>query len=83
MRIKEPILVKIGMWATQCCHRDLYQISTDTEIENILEDWDDGVSHDVWETKREALLDIRKGFDGKEELLFIDKMLADTKEIKI
>jgi len=80
MKIKNPKQIKIGLWASQCCHCDLHQISTDTEIETILEDWDDGVDYDVWETKREALLEIRKGFDDKKELLIIDKMLADIKE---
>ena len=77
MQIKDITQVKIGMWASQCCQCDLHQISTDAEIETILEDWDEGISYDVWETKREALLDIREGFNDKKELLIIDKMLLD------
>jgi len=80
MKIKDPTQVKIDMWASQCCHCDLHQISTDTEIEIILEDWDDGVDYGVWGTKKEALLDIRKGFRDKKELFLIDKMLADIEE---
>ena len=81
MQIKDITQVKIGMWASQCCHCDLHQISADAEIETILEDWDEGIDYDVWPTRREALLDIRKGFEDKKELLLIDKMLLDLQHI--
>ena len=77
MKIKDPTQVKIGLWTSQCCHCDLHQIVTGTEIETIIEDWDQGISYDVWETKREALIDIRKGFNDIKELHLIDKMLGE------
>jgi len=38
--IKVPTEIKIGMWATNCCHRDLYQIETQEQIDIIMDDWD-------------------------------------------
>jgi uncharacterized protein YbaR (Trm112 family) len=69
--------IKIGMWACPCCHRDLYQIQTEEEINTIIEDWDEGISHDVYDSKKEALLDIRKGFTDIKTLNVIDKIIGE------
>lgn len=69
--------IKIGMWATSCCHRDLYEITSEDQIGEIIDDWDEGVSHDVYRTKKEALLEIRKGWDEPREIEIIDKMLKE------
>jgi len=74
MMIKPP---KIGMWATRCCHRDLYRIETKEQIDIILEDWNEGVSHDVYPTRKQALLTIRAGWDDPGEIAMIDEMLKD------
>ena len=74
-RVTNPAELKIGMWASPCCHRDLYQIKSQDEIDTIIDDWDEGISHEVYRSKKEALLDIRKGFDDPGELKVIDEML--------
>jgi hypothetical protein len=66
---------QIGMWATQCCHRDLYQIESQDQIDIILDDWDEGISHDVYFSKKEALIEIRKRWDDPNEIAMINKML--------
>ena len=69
------------MWVTSCCHRDLYQIESKDQIDEIFDDWDEGISHDVWRTKKEALLDIREGWDEPDEITMIDEMLKDLREV--
>ena len=76
-RVTKRSEVLVGMWATSCCHRDLYQIESQDQIDLIFDDWDAGVSHDVWRTKKEALLDIREGWDEPDEIAMIDEMLKD------
>jgi hypothetical protein len=73
--ITNPDEIQIGMWATSCCHRDLYQIKTQKEIDTIIDDWDEGISHDVYHTQKEALIEIRKGWDDPNEIAMIDEML--------
>jgi len=73
--VKVPTEIKIGMWATNCCHRDLYQIETQEQIDIIIDDWDEGISHDVYYTKRQALSEIRKRWDDPAEIAMIDEML--------
>jgi hypothetical protein len=80
VKITDTKQLKKGLWASGCCYRDLYQIATDDQIQIIIEDWDEGISHDVWETKREALLDIRKEFDDPRDLASIDSMIAHIDE---
>jgi len=70
--------LRIGMWATHCCHRDLYQIKTNEEIEYIIESWEDVPEVEVWPTKRDALLCIRGRFkDSSDEIAMIDDMLKE------
>lgn len=76
-KITQQSDIKIGMWATQCCHYDLYEIKSDEQINQIVEDWDEGLSHDVYKTKKDALLDIRRGWNDQCEIAKIDKMLKN------
>ena len=78
--VKHPDDIKIGMWATNCCHRDLYQIENEDQMETIVDDWNDGISHDVYRTKKEALQEIRKGWDDPYEIAMIDEMLEDLRQ---
>lgn len=75
--IKNHKKIKIGMWATSCCHRDLYQISSTEEIERIIDDWDEGISHEVWLSERDALLEIKMWTDDVHEISYIDQRLKD------
>ena len=70
--------VKIGMWASQSCHLDLHQIQTNDEIKMIKDDWEDGIDYDVYDNKRAALINIRKGFRNQESLDEIDAMIKET-----
>ena len=79
-RITEPNQIKMGMWATQCCHRDLYRIESQEQIDLILEDWDEDISHEVYLTKKDALLSIREGWDDPDEIKMIDIMLKELGE---
>jgi len=52
-------LVKIGMWATRCCHLDLFQIEDQEDLDDVIEDMDGGgLPFRVWKTKKDALLDL-------------------------
>lgn len=56
--------LKIGQWATWCCHQDLIQID-DVVFEEIREDFiesDPWPSWKVWNTKKEALEDLLIGW---------------------
>jgi len=53
----------------------LYQIETQEQIDIIIDDWDEGISHDVYYTKRQALSEIRKRWDDPAEIAMIDEML--------
>jgi hypothetical protein len=77
--VSHPNEIKIGMWATSCCHRDLYEIKTQDEINTIIDDWEEGISHDVYRNKKEALIEIRKGWDDPSEIKIIDNMLENLK----
>ena len=72
-----PKNIQIGQWATRCCHRDLYEIQNQSQIEQIIEDWDEGISHDVYLSKREALLYIKSCWGDSTERAYIDKMLTE------
>ena len=74
--------LKLGLWASQCCHCDLHEIKTEEEIAEIIGDWEEGISYDVYNSKKEALLDIRKGFGDLKTLNEIDKMIGEDNESK-
>ena len=70
--------LRIGQYATWCCHLDLQAIDEELLVQ-IKEDWTDPdpwpIYH-VWETKEEALFDIQRGFPkNSDEYKEIDKML--------
>lgn len=60
MKVTKPEDLKMGKWHTRCCQRELEEIRTQEDIDQIIDDWDDtGIrSHEVWETKLEALQEI-------------------------
>jgi hypothetical protein len=60
MSITNPDKIKIGMYATFCCHLDLYEIKNQDQIERILDDWDENISHEVFPTKHIALKELKK-----------------------
>lgn len=78
MKITERAQLKIGQWATTCCHQDLYQIKTQDQIEEVVDDWDDedGFDTEVWETKLEALTEIRGRWSEPGPIAEIDRMIA-------
>lgn len=83
MKITKQEDLKIGQWSSDCCERDLREIKSQEDIEDIIEMWDDiGTdSVDVWESKKEALLDIRSTHSptheyGKHAISVIDEMIA-------
>ncbi len=67
-----------------CCERELEHIETQEDIEYIIEMWDDTGkgSYEVWESKKEALLDIKSRHNpleeyGKIAIMDIDKELEE------
>lgn len=82
MKITNPADVQINHWYTYCCHLDLYPI-TEVElkdIQNQLSDDDAELIPEVWATKREALLEIRRRWIKSNEFISvaeIDDMLSE------
>lgn len=63
MKIENPDNIKINHWYTYCCHLDLYPIETQNELEDIqsqLSSEDYELCPEIWETQKEALLEIRE-----------------------
>lgn len=54
--------IKIGNWYTYCCQKDLAQIETQEEIEQIMQLISDDFGVDIYETQLEALQDIRESW---------------------
>ena len=84
--ITNPDLVRVGYYATFCCHLDLFRIENEEELKDVQEDlqmWESGEDRTlrryVWPTYREALLEIRLRFlpNDKEPLSEIDALLAE------
>ncbi len=79
MKITNPQDVKIGHWYTLCCHMDLAIIETQSNLDNVLHeflDFKDPIV-EVWETQREALLEIRVGWGDYPNIQAeIDEMIA-------
>jgi hypothetical protein len=63
-RITNPIELKIGHWYTFCCERDLTQIASEEELEEVRNDLLEDGMNKVWETKEEALLEIKSWWAG-------------------
>lgn len=77
----------VGDWYTYCCHLDLTQIADEQELETVkreLQDDDEELVPQVWKTKEEALIEIRRYFvnaldfcpENQTSLDKIDEMLA-------
>ena len=87
MRFTSVEQVKPGLWVTQCCERDLYQIVTDKQLVDIreyLSEWlqdEDGLAFEYWESERAALVELRSRYMpgvaySNEAIADIDKRLA-------
>ena len=69
--------VKLGMWYSICCHKDLYKIKNESDMKEVQDMVGEYDTLEIWDTEKEALLDIRKTWgDSKEELAEIDERLA-------
>lgn len=51
--------VKVGNWYSLCCQRDLEIIESDEDVEHVNDLIADNFGVDIYESKLEALLDIR------------------------
>jgi len=67
--------IKIGYWYSYCCHHDLYEIKEDDQISKLFEDVINWMSPDIWKTRLSALLEIREGWEDKDEFEMIDDMI--------
>jgi len=69
MKITSPHDLRIGHWATLCCHLDLFQVLTEEKLQEIRLDWaEDGIPWEAWETEPEALAAIALTWpEGSEE----------------
>lgn len=66
----------IGSWVYHCCDADLYQITTQEDLDDLLDD-DNEVTYRVLPTKKEALLEIRCSFiNYPDEQARIDEEIA-------
>lgn len=65
MTVEESLKnLRIGAWAAQCCECDLFQITTEEDIEDIREDLTEPDERErrgfrVWTTQEQALEDLR------------------------
>ena len=89
--MKNNAEVKIGNWYTMCCQRDLCEIVDQEDIDLILDLQVDNSGVWVYNTKLEALYDIRESYvngklnvlyDGEikvldDEILDCDKMIIE------
>lgn len=76
MKITKPEDIKIGQFFTCCCHLDLAEIETKEDVLSLVEDMGDDQDYEIWDTKKNALLDIREGWNTPEEINEIDEMLT-------
>ena len=60
-KIKNKHELKIGQWYSRCCHEDLYEIKTQEDIDDIIDDWDEfGIQFcNVFKNRIDALFYIR------------------------
>jgi len=53
--------IKIGYWQTYCCHLDLSEIKSESDIDSVINCVEgDFEEIEMWKTKEEALLDLVK-----------------------
>jgi hypothetical protein len=69
--MKNRAEVKIGNWYTMCCQRDLCEIVDQSDIDLILDLLEDNSGVWIYNTKMEALLDIKESYEnGKSNALY-------------
>lgn len=82
--ITDPDDLKVGQWATWCCHQDLEQIDANL-LEQIREDFinpDPWPIWKVWNTRKEALEDILIGWsENSDEYREIIEMLQEEESV--
>lgn len=55
--------IKIGYWFTNCCHQDLEELKTQSDIDQAFEFRKDELEQlEIWKTKLAALADIQYDF---------------------
>lgn len=79
--------VRIGQWWTLCCHEDLWQIENESDLADIVEMLTDAEppTPTVWETKLDALAEIREWFvagaegwpENQKPIAEIDVLIAE------
>ena len=82
MKIVNPEDVKVGHWYTGCCHRDLVQILTQADLEEVIDIITDGDGEtvDIWDSQIEALQQIRQWMvnsSQESDVAEIDMMLKE------
>jgi HEAT repeat protein len=81
--MKNDAEVKIGNWYTICCQRDLRKIVDQSNIDLIISLQEDNIGVRIYNTKIEALLDIKRSYENrKENLLYADQIKDLDEEIE-
>lgn len=80
MKLVDASQLVIGHWATICCHLDLVQIESQDDIDYFSSFIDDEISAEIWQTRKEALIEIRSHFNpdiglNDEAIAEIDRLL--------
>lgn len=74
-----PQDIRIGHWATLCCHLDMEEIATSDTLTEIQEGIAEGIPWRVWPTRKEALLAIAQHWpENSEEREECLKMAAES-----
>ncbi len=86
VEVKSREDIKIGYWQTYCCHKDLDEIRSESDIDSIMNCIEGNLEEaEIWKTKKEALLDLKETWVGShslendcnDEIKEIDKMLSE------
>jgi dissimilatory sulfite reductase (desulfoviridin) alpha/beta subunit len=81
--MKNNAEVKIGNWYTMCCQRDLCEIVDQEDIDLILNLLEDNSGVWTYNTKLEALYDIRESYvNGKLNVLYDGEIEVLNDEIE-
>lgn len=51
---------KIGYWKTDCCELDFKQITSEKELQEVLEDIKGGIKIEIFKTKEDGLKELIK-----------------------
>ena len=71
--------LKVGVWYTYCCWRDLCQIKDENDIEDLEGDMEDGLVH-IWSTRMDALKDMYGAADrvgDDDEVVILEELIAE------